>query len=604
MITTAVPPTIDPSDTLRFVIVIEPDSTFQQELALQLAKRISMIETPYCEISSILTLPNKSYRDDTVFVFLQELEHPFLHPSDSNTFVILQNTLTTHKRVLWWSKGGGRSRNLPHFGIIDGLSRAVRAENEKLTLIIAALDTNEQLISQQVDTICRIIEKTEFHSMGNNCEPALLEMDGTLQIGRINEAQALSRRVHDWSLPFQSSVQECGSGPPLEMRIGNLGLLDSIYFGEDEAHSMPLAPDEVEIQVHVVGLNFKDCLIALGRVPGQTLGNECAGTITRVGPSSDFKPGERVCAATQGCFKTFARASSQFVLKIPSGLAFAEATALPATFVTARIAIHHLAKMEAGESILIHTGAGGTGQARDPDDQIAKCLDANIFVTVGSLQKKQWLMYEYKIPEDHIFYSRDASFAQGIQHITKNGIDVILNSLAGESLVASWECIAPFGRFIEIGKKDILFNSNLPMSSFEKNVTFHALDASIWMKERPKVIRKSMEQIFDLVEAKKLHAARPLHIYGIDDVENAFRYLQEGRNIGKVVIEISVESPVPVNIPLFLSPVFPLNLSLGCASDKTQLFVQTRRYLCHCWVALVDLGGVLVNGWSKEGHGI
>ena len=144
---------------------------------------------------------------------------------------------------------------------------------------------------------------------------------------------------------------------------------------------------------------------------------------------------------------------------------------------------------------MIHAGAGGTGQAAI---QVAKCLDATILVTVGSDEKKQWLMDEYEIPDEQICYSREFTLAKCIRRLTGNGVDVIINSLAGEHLLASWECIAPFGRFIGISKK---------------NVSFNALGFSVWMRDRPRIIHDSMEDILDLISKKELHAARPLHLY-------------------------------------------------------------------------------------------
>ena len=238
--------------------------------------------------------------------------------------------------------------------------------------------------------------------------------------------------------------------------------------------------------------NFKDIIIALGKVPRNALGSGCAGIVTRVGQSSRFRPGERVSAAGNNCFKTFARANSQVVFRIPDGPTFTEFSALPAAFVTAHTAIHHVARLERGESILIHAGAGGTGQA------------AIHFVTVGFDEKKQCLMDEYEFPEEQNFYSKEFTLAKCIQRMTGNGVDVIINSLAVEHLLASWKCIAPFGRFIEIGKKKILENASLAMSLF---------DFSIWMRDRPRIIHDSMEDILDLISKKELHALRPLHLY-------------------------------------------------------------------------------------------
>lgn len=150
---------------------------------------------------------------------------------------------------------------------------------------------------------------------------------------------------------------------------------------------------------------------------------------------------------------------TQSVLSIPDHQGFAECAALPATFGTAYIAIRVLAQMQRTESILIHAAAGGTGQAAI---QIAQGLDATIFATVGSAEKRQWLVDTYGISKDHIFYSRDSSFADGVKRISPKGVDVVINSVVGDALQASWGCIAPFGRFIEIGKRDILSNANYP----------------------------------------------------------------------------------------------------------------------------------------------
>ena len=543
MISSAVAAPPDRHGSLNYVIVADPDSNFQREVSLEVLRQMQVRGHQCPDILSLdKVMMNDNYAD-MCFVFLEELERPFLSSLDQNSFTVVQRILTKSKGVLWANRGGASAHSLPEYGMIDGLGRVARAENDKLVLVTAALDAENTSISRQVENICRILQSTNFNSTESSYEPAFREVDGMLQIGRLVEARSLSKRVYDGSLPFQSAVRTFAEAPPLEMNVGKLGLLDTIYFGEDNAPAFPLAADEVEIQVRAVGLNFKDIIIALGKVPGNALGSECAGIVTRVGQSSKFRPGERVFAAGNNCFKTFARANSQFVFRIPDGLAFTESAALPATFVTAHIAIHQVARMERGESILIHAGAGGTGQAAI---QVAKCLDARIFVTVGSDEKKQWLMDEYDIPEEQIFYSRDITFAKCIQRMTGNGVDVIINSLAGEHLVASWECIAPFGRFIEIGKKNILENASLPMSSFEKNVSFNALDVSIWMRDRPRIIHKSMKDILDLISKKKLHAARPLHVYSISDAENAFRFLQEGKSIGKIVIEIKSEDQVPV----------------------------------------------------------
>ncbi|KAF3057128.1 Lovastatin diketide synthase LovF [Daldinia childiae] len=218
-----------------------------------------------------------------------------------------------------------------------------------------------------------------------------------------------------------------------------------------------------------------------------------------------------------------------------------DASALSANFVTAYHSLVVVAKLSQGESILIHSGAGGTGQAAI---QIAKTCGAQVFTTVSS-PKKELINTLYDIPMDNILNSRDLSFADGIRRLTRNrGVDVVLNSLAGDALIASWECVASFGRFIEIGKKDIFSHNKLPMFQFARNVSFSAVDIAAMVREKPKLIRDSLVAISDLFNKGVLQLPSPVKAFPISQVEAAFRYLQTGANSGKVVVEVDPNDSV------------------------------------------------------------
>ena len=220
-----------------------------------------------------------------------------------------------------------------------------------------------------------------------------------------------------------------------------------------------------------------------------------------------------------------------------------EAAALPATAATVYHALHNIARLRAGETILIHAGAGATGQIAI---QMSLNLGAIVFVTVGSADKRSLVMKQYGVPERHIFYSRNTDFASGIRRITNGrGVDIVLNSLAGDSLVASWECIAAFGRFIEIGKRDIYSHKQLPMFPFAKNVTFSTIDlAGIW-QDLPALMRQLLSAAVEMANKKEISVATPLNVYPISKVETAFRLLQSGKSAGKVVLEMNDDDQVP-----------------------------------------------------------
>ena len=146
---------------------------------------------------------------------------------------------------------------------------------------------------------------------------------------------------------------------------------------------------------------------------------------------------------------------------MPEGMTFAQAATIPVVFCMAFYALFDLARLQKDETVLIHAAAGGVGQAA-----VALCqaVGVDIFATVGSQTKKQHLIDNFGIQADHILYRRDTTFAADIKRLTNNqGVDVVLNSLAGEFLRETWGCLSKFGCFIEIGKRDIVSNSHLEM---------------------------------------------------------------------------------------------------------------------------------------------
>ncbi len=203
-------------------------------------------------------------------------------------------------------------------------------------------------------------------------------------------------------------------------------------------------------------------MVAMGQIPDATLGFEASGIVSRLGSAvTRFKVGDHVCTIGKGTHRTIFRGKEILFQLIPEGMSFEEAASLPLISCTAYRALVDIARIRKGQSILIHSAAGGVGQAAI---QLAKHYDAEIFATVGSDEKKKLVTEVYGVPEDHVFYSRDLSFSKGIMRMTKGrGVDIVLNSLSGEALRETWHCIAPFGTFVEIGIKDILSNSGLDM---------------------------------------------------------------------------------------------------------------------------------------------
>ena len=529
----------------QVVLLIDLKSIPQLNVARCVCDLLQANGIPNCKIWSLQESAFAKNVSDIFFIVLSEMNKPLLRELNAQTFSYLQKILASAQGLLWVTCGDAVSQTSPDSAMIAGFFRVLRSENSKISLTTVALEDGEVSPVLHAEKICRTFEAATSDTIEEH-EPEYLERNGMMHISRLVEANALNYDIHLKTSSQQSRTQEFGQGPPLSLSIATPGMLDSLHFQEDVVWANPLADHEVEIEVHAVGVNFMDCLTVLGRINKSTLGGECAGIVTRVGQECGLQPGDRVCTGTLGCFKTFTRCDARLVTKIPDDLSFIEAAALPVTYTTSYHALHVFARLQKGESILIHSATGGTGQSAV---QIAQHIGAEIYVTVGSEEKKSLIMDLYGIPEDHIFYSRNTTFAQGIMRMTQGrGVDVVLNSLSGDLLVASWECVAPYGRFVEIGKKDIDSHGKLPMFQFAKNIAFGAIDAAAMSVERPALFRESLVAVMALVAEKKLRAAQPIHVYPVSEIEGAFRYMQSGKNTGKTVVTITKQDPVPVSI--------------------------------------------------------
>lgn len=524
-------------------LIIVTDYWIQQGVAQRLQNSLISKGNPQVDILFLQDSGSTQDISKNICIFLVELGRPFLQNLDAEMFLKLQSILTSAPGVLWVTSGGGNLLESPAFRMIDGLARVLRTEQNGVVFVTLALEHTELIQERQIEHIIRVFESGVSQLMGG-CELEYMERDGILHINRMIEASDLNSDLDAEIKPRQSKIQEFGAGPPLKLSVATSGLLDSLQFLEDKECMKSLAAHEVLIELKATGVSFMDCLTVLGQINQTTLGGECAGVVIQSGAECDLKPGDRVCGCSLDTFKTYVRCNAQLVVKIPSNLSFVEAAALPVIFSTSYHALIELARLQSGEKVLIHSGSGGTGQSAI---QIARYVGADIYVTVGSETKKKLVMDLYDIPDDHIFNSRSTAFAEKIMQMTQNrGVDVILNSLSDEALVASWECIASFGRFIEIGKKDIHSHTKLSMFPFARNVSFFAIDLAAMIRERPLVLRKSLQAVMALMEYKKLFIPQPLHIYSVSEIEEAFRYMQTGKNTGKSVVKIEKKDLVLV----------------------------------------------------------
>ncbi|KAE8137530.1 putative polyketide synthase [Aspergillus pseudotamarii] len=527
-------------------LIMDAESTVQTQVAGSLATHWARQHSFTVQMGSLEEALAMWSIENLIFVVLLELDQPFLYEISYDTYNTLNAFFQKATHVLWATFAGGTEAGRPEYHLIHGLARALRHEYPLLNITVAALEeTGTKHLSQwHLQILTRLLFDKHANPNPAVIDSEFLELRGYLHIPRIVPSASVTHELHRRWQPRHSGFKLVKDCLPLELTLSSVGILDSLCFSEDANAHAPLAADEVEIQTHAIGMNFRDLLIAMGQIPDAPMGQECTGVVLRAGTSASCRPGDRVILAHPSTFKTVARGKMAIV--IPDNMPFTTAAAIPAQFGTAWEAVNYLARLEKNETILIHAAAGGTGQAVI---QIAQCIGATILATVGSTAKKNLLMDRYGIPENQIFYSRDTTFVAGVKRATAGrGVDVILNSLAGDGLLASLDCIAPGGRFIEIGRKDIDSNSHLPMSVLSKNISFIVFDGSVFLRRHPSRCRSNLQLLVDMFTRRELHPVQPFHVYNIGEVETVFRKVQMGESMGKFVLEVTPESRVPVTL--------------------------------------------------------
>lgn len=368
-------------------------------------------------------------------------------------------------------------------------------------------------------------------------EPEIVLRGGKVYANRFNHFKQPDP-TPAW-LPPETSAQ---------LRLGQPGVLDSLHY-EATKRTTP-APDEVEVRVRASALNFKDVMKALNLLParylsktffGDALGLEFAGEVVQVGEQvTDYAPGDAVVGmSAAGGFRTYTITHPHTLTHMPKKLGFAESVVFT-NFVTAYFCLHDVARVQRGDRVLIHSASGGVGLAAI---QIARWLGAEVIATAGTSEKRAFLQHEIGIT--NVSDSRSLRFVEDVRRWTDGrGVDVVLNTLAGEALQQGLKLLAPFGRFIEIGKKDITENARLNLAAFDQNLVFASVDIDLMAQNQPQKLLHLLNTVRDLFDAGTFKPL-PLTTFPASQASEAFRLMAKSQHIGKIVVTLN-EDTMPI----------------------------------------------------------
>ena len=317
----------------------------------------------------------------------------------------------------------------------------------------------------------------------------------------------------------------------------NTGGLSEMVWGPAERRAP--GKGEMEIAVEATGLNFRDVLWALSMLPeeiledgfaGPRLGLECAGRVTAVGPGvKGFKVGDPVVAFAQSGFATHIVVPDLVVAPMPQGLDPMAAATVPVAFLTAYYGLVSCARMRRGEWVLVHGGAGGVGLAAL---QIAKLKGARVIATAGSREKRALVK---ALGAEHVLDSRSLAFVDEVRAITGDGVDIVLNSLFGEAMERSLNALRPFGRFVELGKRDYVANTHIGLRPFRRNLAYFGVDLDQVLQHQGEDGARMFREVMALFAEGGLRPL-PYQPFAADETSDAFRLMQQSGHVGKIVV--------------------------------------------------------------------
>ncbi|AVZ76750.1 polyketide synthase [Streptomyces lunaelactis] len=378
------------------------------------------------------------------------------------------------------------------------------------------------------------------------------------------------------------------------LRVGRFGDLGSLQLVVADRPAP--GPGEVELRVRAAAVNFRDVLTAMGLLSADDdaryrIGFECAGTVTAVGPDvTTVRVGDPVLAIDLrgGAFGSFVTVPVHAVAPVPAGIDPIAAAGLPAAYVTAWYALLHVARLTAGERILIHSATGGTGLAAIG---VARMLGAEVLATAGSAEKRGYLR---GMGIEHVMDSRSLHFAEQTRAATGGeGVDVVLNSLSGAAIRSGLETLRPFGRFVELGVRDILSDASVGLSPFRHNITLSTVDLIEVQHKRPEVFTAVLREVLGDVASGRLKPL-PHRSFPLAEVTEAFRLMAGASHIGKLILTVPDRGDTTAVIPEGPSAVSPGGAYIVTGGLRGVGLATA------CWLTEQGAGHIVLNGRSPS----
>ncbi|KAA8565524.1 hypothetical protein EYC84_009381 [Monilinia fructicola] len=525
-------------------------------------------------ITELAYSPKRIAESGTVVLVLDELYTSVLTKINQTQWEALKLLISSGGHLLWVTKGAQYKVTDPDNALVHGLFRVACREDTGVKLSVLDVESSTGAATNYaIETVLKSLHVNQSDPEAV-VETEFVERNGILYVHRVVpdvQINEFKRAEVEGAKPVLKGFHETESA--VQLRAERLGTFQGLTWVETAVGEVPVEPGKIEVEVEAVGVNSKDVAVIMGVVPENeyTTGYEAAGVVKRLGTDvTKFKVGDRVCFLNGGSYANRLQVGIGRAHVIPDSMSFEDAATIPSVYLCSIYSLYDIANLREGQSVLIHSASGGIGIACI---QLAQYKNADIYVTVGTEEKRRFLNENYDIPPSRIFSSRNRKFAKQILSATSGrGVDVIINSLEGDLLDASWRIVADGGTMVEIGKKDIIDRNTLSMEPFDRNCSFRAMDFSYTENIVDPLIERLLDQIFEMVDGGHVKPIHPVTVFGFDAIPAALTYIRSGRHIGKVVISDRGKK--------LQVPIRPATRKLILRSDASYLIVGGLKGLC------------------------
>lgn len=526
-------------------IVIEQGSSLQADLAYQLEARLT--EEKYVSVRIVfLTQLSPIGTPTGLLVNLLDIETPILSRLTEQDYSALKSIMLSAGQVLWVTNGGNSGAD-PGFGMIDGVAKVLRIEHVKLRIATLALENLRRPDETHVRKIVQALGQFLGCSGDENLED-YVSIDGALSINRISENNDMKSTMMEILSRRKKVVQSVEDSPPFAVKIQSPGQLETLEIIEDVTALSLLQQDEVEVEVHAVGLNAIDSMIAVGRTSTTSLGRECSGIIRAVGTGSTLCPGDRVCTYGSNVFKSVVRTKKNLVARIPEGISFAEASILPQEYLFASYLVHSAIRLTSKDTVLIHGGHTSIAKA-----VINLSLDicTSVFVTTPTKEDEEALRSTYT--KEQVQLLSYVSFSEQLRRTAKRGVDVVLNLSSESDFLGLLECAAAFGQVMHVEPVVKSSTEGRTVLKLPSNISFKAVDMVAILRDRLDLIELPLQSLLDTAMQFNDLNCRHLHTFNLSQIEKAFASLREIGSRDRVAIAIGKKDRISVRDLIFVS---------------------------------------------------